>query len=525
MWPMRCEHSLPLDVQACLSRALALQQSGKLAAALAAYDNVLAEMPLHPQALHLRRRVQTAMAADHYRRANRLVQSGDADQALAGFDQALAFDPDHIDARYNACVLLFGQKAVAEALGRLDELVARAPSFARGWNLRGIALMRLCQPAAAYDCFLKAGEADPHFADAQNNLGSALRDLGQHQAALDAYRRALALRPDFAEARWNIGVALLTMGDFARGWDLYEGRKALNPAQFTPHANAWSGHEALAGRSILLGCEQGLGDSLQFCRYAQLMQQLGARVVLAVQPPLRGILARALPWVRVIGDQDRAPDCDFTCDLLSLPRALATDLATIPPPVPLTATAAQQRSWRQRLPGVDGRRIGIAWSGNPAHITDHARSTKLALWRGLIAHDANWFALQKDLRPEDADILVLFGRIRHFGDELRDFDDTAGLVAAMDLVITVDTSVAHLAASMGKPVWLLLAFTPDWRWLLDRTDSPWYPTVRLFRQHHPGDWAGVMGDVAAALRLWLSRPDAGGRKPPSGFARVRRPAH
>ncbi len=547
---------LSLALQDQLSEALGLQQSGQLDQAYRAFEAVLEQVPDHPETLHLlgllaARRGDPAWAAEllaraiagqpanaeshrglglalvvlgrldqalaafdraitlaphgartHFNRANLLVLLGRPDDALAGFEQSLRLYPRDPETSYNFAVALNASRRPTEALALLDELVASHPTFARGQNLRGIILMQMCRPVEACDCFESAKVADPTFADAHNNFGSALRELGQHEAALAAYRHALALRPDFAEAHWNIGVALLLLGDFAAGWAGYEWRKQVDPTHFQtriPFAT-WNGDVDIAGRSIFVRCEQGFGDTLQFCRYATALHQRGALVVLSVQSPLRALLDRVLVGVTVIDEQDSPPDCDFFCDLLSLPRAFRTNGTTVPTmPWPITPSPGHQRAWQRRLGPGHRSRIGIAWSGNPKHTNDHSRSIPLAMWRSLIAHDAEWVAVQKDLRETDAEVLKLFGRVSHFGEDLQDFDDTAALIAMLDIVITVDTSVAHLAAAMGKPVWLLLAFTPDWRWLIDRAETPWYPSIRPFRQPRPGDWPGVLAEVGQAL--------------------------
>jgi len=244
--------------------------------------------------------------------------------------------------------------------------------------------------------------------------------------------------------------------------------------------------------------EQGLGDTLQCARYVPLLIDRGAAVTLCVQAPLARLLGASLPGVRVIADGEPSPDFDIHGLLMSLPLAFGTTLETIPPPLRLQR--GERPAAFAALPGPKTRpRIGLAWSGNPTHLNDRNRSIAFAALTPLLGEDVEWIAIQNQIRASDADAFAASGRVAFFGDALDDFADTAALVEQMDLVVTVDTSLAHLAGSLGKPVWILLPYAPDWRWLLGRTDSPWYPTARLFRQPAIGDWASVIDEVRAAL--------------------------
>lgn len=487
------------DPEAYRQRGIALHALGRSQDAILAYDRAIELAPHMPTV--------------HYNRGNALLAADRADDALLSFGQALRLQPDYLEARYNSAVVYYDRKRFDTALALLDVIVRRWPDFAPGHNLRGNTLMHLCRPADARVCYESAIAADPTLADAHNNLGSAVRELGDHGRALISYRHALRLKPDFAEAHWNVAVAQLLLGDFSLGWMGYEWRKRLDRAH-PVHAYReieWDGRSAINGLTLLVYCEQGYGDTIQFCRYTTMLAGFGAKIKLLVQQPLVALLRRHLVGIEVIDEVAKPPAFDLQCALLSLPLALATDMDSIPKQQPyFRPDPTRRKTWLRRLGTQRRPRIGIAWSGNPAHINDHNRSIPLAAWRDLIALDAEWFSVQKDLRPSDARALSELGRIVHLGDHLENFEDTAALIALMDLVISVDTSVAHLAGVLGKPVWLLVAATPDWRWLLGRADSPWYPTMRVFRQPAYGDWASVIADAASAVcaRFGIKRVDA-----------------
>jgi hypothetical protein len=289
------------------------------------------------------------------------------------------------------------------------------------------------------------------------------------------------------------------LGNFAEGWRLWEARKRKKiPVGFQDFGlPLWTGAQQLAGRKILLHWEQGFGDTIQFIRYAPLVREKGADVALMVQPELAPLIRRVMPDIDLV---EQAPtDATLQCPLMSLPRAFDTLLQTIPPAPLWQADGVRRDTWRARL-GTAGRpRIGFAWRGSAGHGNDRNRSLALQDVLPLVDESAAWFGIQKGM--PDSDRLVLMGvpDLRVFDHEITDFEDTAALIAEMDLIITVDTSLAHLAGSMGRDCWIMLPFNPDWRWLMDRQDSPWYASVRLFRQPRIGDWASVMDEVRAAL--------------------------
>jgi len=491
--------------------------------ALARYDRALAINPGYAPALNNRghvlrelKRHDEALASfdaalrirpDHAEAmANRGVALRDLKrhgEALASFDRALAIKPAYAEALCHRGVALCDLDRHAEALESFDRALAIKPDYAQAQNNRGVALCRLERPAEALACYDRALAIDPRDAEALNNRGNALCELKRYDEALASYERALSLAPDDANAHWNLSMCQLRLGDFARGFAEYEWRwkqRQWQTCQRDFAAPLWLGEEPLAGRTILLHHEQGLGDTLQFSRYAKCVAALGAKVLLLVEPPLWPLFTGLDGAVEVLATGAALPPFDCHCPLLSLPLALKTTLDSIPAAFPnLRADAARVRAWQETLGPATGPRIGLVWSGNARFKNDHTRSLALAQALPLVGHGAEWVSLQKEVRPADAALLASRTDLRHYGDRLGDFADTAALVELMDLVVTSDTSVAHLVGTMGKPVWILLSFNADWRWLLDRADSPWYPSARLFRQSAIGDWASVIERVRAEL--------------------------
>jgi len=390
-----------------------------------------------------------------------------------------------------------------EAIASHDRAIALRPGYAEAYNERGHALHDLNRHAEALVSYDHAIALKPDYAEAYSNRGVALRSLKRHEEAVASQERAIALKSDYAEAYWNQSLCLLQMGRFELGWRRYEWRKrkAEWRAIFANPQPLWLGEEDIAGKTIFLHYEQGFGDTILSCRYAKLVEARGANVIMEVQPRLHKLLKQISPTIQVTTPDNRPAAYDYHCPLMSLPLAFRTTLATIPSePRYLQADAASRAIWSARLPARKKSRIGMVWSGSSNYTADRTRSIELATLLPLFGVDADWVCLQKELNHNDADVLRA-GGIAFYGDEQNDFSDAAALIDQMDLVIAVDTAVAHLAAAMGKPTWILLSYNPDWRWLLDRDDSPWYPGVKLFRQRRPGDWTGVIDQIIARLNF------------------------
>ena len=434
-----------------------------------------------------------------------LHRAGKLVEAEAAYKNILAVDSGHAATLVFMGVLAKERGCPSDALRLIDSALERDPQLAVGWVNRGVVLLMLGRPEDALASIDRALEINSDFTEALSTRGAALRDLRRPQEAIQCYQRARMLKPDLVQTYTDEGLCRLLIGDFAHGWRMYENRwKQIDFARDRrdyPQPR-WLGQDDISERTILLWAEQGFGDTIQFCRYVNLLVQREAKVILEVHRPLKALLGRLAGSVEVFGWGEPLPPFDFHCPLMSLPLAFKTTLETIPADGPyLSADPQKVRDWSSRLGSANKRRVGLVWSGSPGHTNDAARSIPLAELLGSLGGvEASFVSLQKELRPHDQAVLAARPEILHFGESLRDFDDTAALIQAMDLVISVDTSVAHLAGALGKPVWILLPYVPDWRWLLDREDSPWYPTARLFRQPRLGDWECVLGEVAGALR-------------------------
>lgn len=472
----------------------ALNHLERYADAVEAYDRALVLAPGDATALH--------------GRANALRELERIDDALAAYTAALALRPTEAEIYGNRGHALVGQRRYAEALADFERMAALKPSSADAHVNVGHALHLLGRLEAALGAFERAIALDPASAKAYSGRGTVHADRLDLAAAFADYRRATELQPDLIEARWNEAVCRLQSGDFAAGWPMYEWRwryGARATGDMQPARPRWTG-EDITGKRILLRCEQGLGDTIQFCRYAPLVAARGARVMLEAQPSLLPLLS-TLAGVDALYPQGEAPgDADLECPLLSLPLAFATRIDTIPTPTAyLAADPVRVSAWSAVLGPKRRPRVGLVWSGNPHHRHDHQRSLALRDLEPLLGLDIERVSLQPTSRAEDTAALAGDERIRRFEGRIADFGDTAALAALMDVVITVDTSVAHLAGAIGRPVWIMLAYNPDWRWLLERSDSPWYRSARLFRQKQPGDWSGVVADIVSQLRPLMER--------------------
>jgi hypothetical protein len=330
---------------------------------------------------------------------------------------------------------------------------------------------------------------------------------GRYREALSSYDMALAGRPDLPEVLVEQAHCRLALGEFQAGWPLFEARwdtEQLRGAKLKTAAPLWRGETVGAAAVLLLWAEQGFGDTLQFVRYLPLVASRVENVVLRVPVGLRALIAAMENGhsIHVIGDDEPLAPHDLHCPLMSLPLAFGTDVQTIPAAVPyLKAPAAVAARWRTELGARRKPRIGLVWAGGQRLLNNPTRDMRLELLRPLLQHDAEWFSLQKSMSDDDLLTLETMPPMRCVGDELANFADTAGLIEQLDLIISVDSAVAHLAGALGKPVCLMLRKSGEWRWMQRRTDSPWYPSHRIFRQHTHGDWAHVVQEIAQHLRL------------------------
>ena len=427
--------------------------------------------------------------------------------ALSNIDRAIWLQPRTAKAHHNRAHILQAVNRHEEALASFDRTIELQPDLATAHSDRGTTLYALKRYEEALRAYEKAIALQPNYPIAHYNRGLALHELRRCQDAIVSYDHALKLRPNFPEARLNQSLSWLLIGDFDKGLPGYEWRNEVKSPGNSKRVFAqpqWSGQEDIHEKTILLHAEQGYGDTIQFCRYVAIVAARGAHVILEVPESLVELMRSLNTPVQIIAKGQPLPNFDMHCPLLSLPLALATRLNTVPASVPyLKASPHHVNRWASRLGPRNKPRIGLVWSGEQTHANDLNRSFPLTLLLPLLDLDALFVSLQKDLRPDDANILVSRSDLRHFGDDLKSFADTAALLASLDLVVSIDTSVVHLAGALAKPIWVMLPFTPDWRWLLDRTDSPWYPTARLFRQDESGAWPAVIEHVRVALRSFI----------------------
>jgi tetratricopeptide (TPR) repeat protein len=517
----------PAYAEALLGRGHALKELKRFEEALASYDRALAIRQDFTDAhvgrgnvLHALARFEGAQASydravalrpddaeAHSCRGATLHELQRFEEALASYDHALALRPDYAEARYNRGNALHALKRFEEALADYDHALALRPDYIEALVNRGNtlhALNRFEEALATYD---RALALRPDYVEAHVNRGIILHKLKRLEEALASYDRALALRPDYVEAHYNEGMSRMLAGDFERGWQKLEwgwvaARQRYVKRNFSQPQ--WLGSNEIAGKTVLLHAEQGFGDVIQFCRYVPRVAERGARVIFEVYEPLRELMSTLPGVAQIVSSGKPPPDFDMHCPMMSLPLALGAESATILSQTPyLRASPQAVMDWNSRLGPRHRPRIGLAWSGLPAHDNDLNRSMRLsAFLPPLAGFNATYVSLQREVREVDAPVLQ-GSDVLHFGKELKTYADTAALIANLDLVISVDTSVAHLAGALAKPVWILLPFIPDWRWLLDRDDSPWYPTARLFRQDETRGWDGVMARVHAELDVYL----------------------
>ncbi len=549
----------PLDFDALHLKGALLRRLGDAAAAVALIEKAIAAVPA--RALDAQLNLANALfdagrhadSIRHYDQAlaatpddaGAWTRRGDAQQLLGqnadcveSYKRALALAANAPATWYNLGLALRKLERPQESLDAVERAIALRPAYGDALKLAGNALTTLGRMREAGERFAAALAHKPDDAELESGLAHALHMQGQHAEARAHYDRAIALRPGFTEAYFNRAVlsletldmaagladfenaiaadpnhamahraasaVLLATGEFKRGWDEYEWRwRGGQPDDRNRDFGAprWQGDFDLAGKRILLHAEQGFGDTIQFVRYVPMVAALGARIVLEVQPALLPLFAGLAHVETLIGWRDPIPPVDCHCPLMSLPHAFGTTLETIPAPKSyLAAEPARVAAWRQYLGDKPGLRVGFACSGSTTHKNDANRSIPIDAFLGVASGAERFFCLQKDFRAADRAWLANRPDIAVLNDKLHHFADTAALIAALDLVLCVDTSVAHLAGALGKPVWVLVPYNADWRWLQKRSDSPWYPSMRLFRQKRSGDWREALADVAAALR-------------------------
>ena len=430
--------------------------------------------------------------------AKLLHEKGEVARAEIALSQAIALDPNYAAAWSELGMIRLEQSNAADALPMLQNADRLRPGDGETLNNVGIAHLALGQFDEAIASLRQAVELLPNLAAAHTNLGNALHEAGMFDAAKQSHARAIEIQPDFAEAHFNLGIAQLLTGDFERGWKEYAHRA---PSPLEPKDRPrWDG-SPLARKTILLYPEQGMGDTIQFIRFAPALKAQGARVVFGCPAPLIRLLGTCAGIDQILPDRAPLPPVDCYAPLLSLPGLLGVNPTTTPAEVPyIFPPSAMIEDWRARLAGVAGFRVGIAWQGNPKHKGDRQRSVPLEQFEPLAQMEGvRLVSLQQGFGVEQ--IAARAGRLQvHDPGDLPDFLETAALMRCLDLVVTVDSAIAHVAGALGVPAWVMLPRVPDWRWLLDREDTPWYPSVRLFRQERMGEWSPVFATIAECLR-------------------------
>jgi tetratricopeptide (TPR) repeat protein len=442
----------------------------------------------------------------YYHLGNTLDSLGQFEDAIAVFRRMRNLQPDSVEALCALGIALRRSGRAPEAIAVFRDALTIQPDSSNVHSCLGIALAETDRPDEAIAAFRRAVHLQPDNAVAVKNLGVALAEKGQFDDAIPVLEQAIRLNPDLPVAHGNLALLLLMKGDFDRGWQEYEWRSRVQLTLFVPPRNftqpRWDGRP-LQGKTILLHAEQGFGDTIQFVRYLPMVARLGGRIVLDCPKELVRLL-RQVPSVQsIIATGDPPPRFDCHCPLLSLPLAFSTNQYSIPAEIPyLTPDPAAVARWKPRIESpATTFKVGLVWAGSAKNKLDNKRSIAFNQLFQLAAPGVHFFSLQKGREVQSPPPEMIF---TDWTTELHDFADTAALIANLDLVIAVDTAVAHLAGAMGKPVWMMIPFVPDWRWLLNRTDSPWYPTMRLFRQKSVGDWPGVIQAVADALQKNLS---------------------
>jgi tetratricopeptide (TPR) repeat protein len=484
----------PTDPAMYCNRGVARQRLGDFSSAITDYEKAIA--------------LRSDFFLAYVNRGVACMENGDNVAALPSLRQALALEPRATLVHRNLGNALLHLAQPAAALAHYDYAAQIEPDLAMHHWHRGLALLQLDQFSEAQSAFQKAHSCDPVFTAAHCYLGETQRMQKQLAAANVSYAHALALEPNHADTRFFHSLALLTAGDWAQGWRAYEWRWHSQAARLRPrqaHQPLWLGQTSVQGQTVLVHAEQGLGDTLQFCRYLPQLLQRGAKVIVEVPQVLLPVLKSLAGDYEWIAAGSAAPPFDWHCPLLSLPLALGSDAPyPMAPPGYLQAPQSYLKKWRAMLPVTGRRRLGIAWSGNPLHLNDRHRSLKLADLLAYLPPDWDLFILQTEWSDADQQTLNAHPELQQASAAVQDFGDSAALCELMDLVLSVDTSAAHLGGALGRPTWLLLPWRADWRWGLEGDTTCWYPRMRLFRQPALNDWRSALSGVRDALTAMSS---------------------
>jgi len=541
------------DCATLLRQAISLHRAGRLPEARRCYLRILAVDPRHFEALHLLATLHSqagrhaealvlfeqAIRIDDTRpelfsnRGNALKELQRFDEALASYDVAIRLKPDYAEAYFNRGNVLKEVASFDAALMSYADATRLKAHYVEALKNQGVTLQKMERFEASLAIFTRAFCLKPDDAESINNMGTALQSLGRHEEAIKHYELAIAidlnysdafynrgislhrtkriqealssyqevarLKPGDTNTHWNQSLALMLLGNLREGWRFYESRlnkDDMRAEYYEGPELAWRGQTDISGKRLFIHAEQGLGDIIQFARYLPRLDTFGAEVIFQTPPSLMSVMSTLRTQVSLISTDASLPPFDAYCPLMSLPYVFKTSLNSIPADTPyLFANDKKTAACILRLGRKRALRVGLVWSGSVRHSNDSSRSLPLKELCPILDLPIEWHSLQQEYRPSDLKTLEELSSIHRHEPHLRDFSDTAALVACMDLVISVDTSVAHLAGAMNKSVWVLLPHVPDFRWLLERHDSPWYPSARLFRQQRPGDWKSIVGEL------------------------------
>lgn len=506
-----------------LNNAMYFHNQGDLERAIQGYQKILTISPQHFDAIHLlavanaqlgqqdsaRHLFTKALALRphhaeaHFNKGTMEKAAGNLAVAVVDFGQALKAAPDHIGALNNRSLTLHELQRYDEALMDSDQLVDLAPEDPTFHNNRGMVLHTMMRLDEALSCFDVAINLKPDYVEALNNRGNLLQDMHRFDDAIADYDNAISIDPDFTETLFNKGMLLLLLGDLENGWKLWEWRweQARPPS---PKRNfeepLWTGDSDIAGKTILLHSEQGLGDTVQFIRYVGMMADFGARVVVEAPESLHFLFPAIKGIDQIVGKGQPLPAFDLHSPLMSLPLAFRTTIETVPATVPYLGVSPDRTDlWLARLGQPSKPRVALAWRGNPKNSNDRNRSAQLIDILQHLSPAFDWLCLHHDIDETERDLAESVDHLKMPLDGDTRLSDAAAICATADAVVTVDTAFAHIAGALGKPVFVMLPFTPDWRWMMGRSDTPWYPTMTLFRQDDGRDWGQVMREVCSEL--------------------------
>ena len=476
------------------NRGIALKDMNLDAEALASYDRAISIRPDYPESL-----------------SNRGIVLHDLkrfDEAIASYDRAIAANPKFPEAHFNRGNTLREVLRYDEAIASYERATSLRPTFAEAYFNRGNTLRDMLRFDEALASYGQAASAKPRYAEAHCNKGILLQQIKRYDEARASFDAAIASDPDYTDGQFNRAEFFLLMGDYQQGWDLYEWRFKTKYLESHPAAinlPLWTGAQSVAGKRILIHSKAGYGDYLMFIRYVPLLKKLGATVIVFAPKPLLALFSASDTDVQVVDMDEPVPEVDFQCPIMSLPKVFRTTLDTIPADLPyLKAPPEKLAYWRQKLPASKKLRIGLMWSGSPNRNIDknplRNRTAPLNAIRPLLDLPFEFHSLQKEPLEDEAALLSSLTQIHNHQEELGDFSDTAALIDRMDLVISIDTSVAHLAGGLGKPLWVILPYASDYRWMPEGDKTPWYPNVTQFRQNAVGDWNNVIERVKDRLQ-------------------------